>query len=210
MNTELHTKLISNGYLSFDLSNETKEKLKPIADKIKQIEFTNLRHTGCGNSDSTNDSFENLEKLKEEYAPQKLWQVWYQDNNLRTKISEDEYSVLREVFTSIIEDVYPADSYDTNFFINCTMYNKLCYINRHQDGTGGNRLTNILIYLNEDYTEGMGGEIVINDEKVNPELGKVAILDFSKNNPTHSVTEVLDTNFRRITIIVELARNTEK
>lgn len=210
MNTELHTKLISNGYLSFDLSNETKKKLKPIADKIKQIEFTNLRHTGCGNSDSTNDSFENLEKLKEEYAPQKLWQVWYQDNNLRTKISEDEYSVLREVFTSIIEDVYPADSYDTNFFINCTMYNKLCYINRHQDGTGGNRLTNILIYLNEDYTEGMGGEIVINDEKVNPELGKVAILDFSKNNPTHSVTEVLDTNFRRITIIVELARNTEK
>ena len=210
MNTELHTKLISNGYLSFDLSNETKKKLKPIADKIKQIEFTNLRHTGCGNSDSTNDSFENLEKLKEEYAPLKRWQVWYQDNNLRTKISEDEYSVLREVFTSIIEDVYPADSYDTNFFINCTMYNKLCYINRHQDGTGGNRLTNILIYLNEDYTEGMGGEIVINDEKVNPELGKVAILDFSKNNPTHSVTEVLDTNFRRITIIVELARNTEK
>ena len=28
MNTELHTKLISNGYLSFDLDNETKEKLK--------------------------------------------------------------------------------------------------------------------------------------------------------------------------------------
>ena len=210
MNTELHIKLINDGYLSFDLDNETKEKLKPIADKIKQIEFTNLRHTGGGNSDSTNDSFENLEKLKEEYAPLKRWQVWYQDNNLRTKISEDEYSVLREVFTNIIEDVYPSDSYDTNFFINCTMYNKLCYINRHQDGTGGNRLTNILIYLNDDYVTGMGGEIIINDKKVNPELGKVAILDFSKNNPTHSVTEVLDTNFRRITIIVELARNTEK
>ena len=210
MNTELHIKLINDGYLSFDLDNETKEKLKPIADKIKQIEFTNLRHTGCGNSDSTNDSFENLEKLKEEYAPLKRWQVWYQDNNLRTKISEDEYSVLREVFTNIIEDVYPSDSYDTNFFINCTMYNKLCYINRHQDGTGGNRLKNILIYLNDDYVTGMGGEIIINDKKVNPELGKVAILDFSKNNPTHSVTEVLDTNFRRITIIVELARNTEK
>jgi hypothetical protein len=210
MNIELHTKLISDGYLSFDLDNETKQKLKPIADKIKQIEFTNLRHTGCGNSDSTNDSFENLEKLKEEYAPQKLWQVWYQDNNLRTKISEDEYSVLREVFTNIIEDVYPSDSYDKNFFINCTMYNKLCYINRHQDGNAGYRLTNILIYLNEDYVEGMGGEIIINDEKINPELGKVAIIDFSQNNPAHAVTEVLDENFRRITIIVELARNSEK
>ena len=210
MNTELHIKLINDGYLSFDLDNETKEKLKPIADKIKQIEFTNLRHTGCGNSDSTNDSFENLEKLKEEYAPLKRWQVWYQDNNLRTKISEDEYSVLREVFTNIIEDVYPSDSYDTNFFINCTMYNKLCYINRHQDGTGGNRLTNILIYLNDDYVTGMGGEIIINDKKVNPELGKVAILDFSQNNPVHAVTEVLDENFRRITIIVELARNSQK
>jgi hypothetical protein len=58
--------------------------------------------------------------------------------------------------------------------------------------------------------EGMGGEIVINDEKVNPELGKVAIIDFSQNNPVHAVTEVLDENFRRITIIVELARNTKK
>jgi Rps23 Pro-64 3,4-dihydroxylase Tpa1-like proline 4-hydroxylase len=211
MNTELHTKLISDGYLSFDLDNETKEKLKPIADKIKQIEFTHLRHTGCGTSDSTHDSFENLEKLKEEYAPQKKWQVWYQDNNLRTKITDDEYLFLRKIFTDIIEDAYPAESYDTNFFINCTMYNKLCYINRHQDGTGGNRLTNILIYLNNDYVDGMGGQIIINDNiKVNPELGKVAILDFSQNNPVHAVTEVLDENFRRITIIVELARNTEK
>ena len=210
MNTELHTKLISDGYLSFDLDNETKEKLKPIADKIKQIEFRNLRHTSCGTSDSSTDSFENLEKLKEEYAPLKKWQVWYQDNNFRPKISEDEYEFLRNLFTSIIEDVYPADSYDKNFFINCTMYNKLCYINRHQDGTAGHRLTNILIYLNDDYVAGMGGEIVINDEKVNPELGKVAILDFSQNNPIHAVTEVLDENFRRITIIVELARNTEK
>lgn len=210
MNTELHTKLISDGYISFDLDNETKEKLKPIADKIKQIEFRNLRHTGCGTSDSSTDSFENLEKLKEEYAPLKKWQVWYQDNNFRTKISENEYEFLRNLFTSIIEDVYPSDSYDKNFFINCTMYNKLCYINRHQDGTAGHRLTNILIYLNDDYVTGMGGEIVINEEKVNPELGKVAILDFSQNNPLHAVTEVLDENFRRITIIVELARNTEK
>lgn len=211
MNTELHTKLISDGYLSFDLDNETKEKLKPIADKIKQIEFTNLRHTGCGENDKSYDSFENLEKLKEEYAPLKRWQVWYQDNNVRPKITESEYFFLREVFTSIIEDVYPADSYDTNFFINCTMYNKLCYINRHQDGTAGHRLTNILIYLNDDYVDGMGGEIIINDNiKVNPELGKVAILDFSQNNPVHAVTEVLDDNFRRITIIVELARNTQK
>ena len=211
MNTELHTKLINDGYLSFDLDNETKQKLKPIADKIKQIEFTNLRHTCCGDSDSTNDSFENLEKLKEEYAPQKKWQVWYQDNNFVSKLTNEECIFLRKVFTSIIEDVYPSDSYDTNFFINCTLYNKLCYINRHQDGTDGNRLTNILIYLNDDYVDGMGGEIIINDNiKVNPELGKVAILDFSQNNPAHAVTEVLDENFRRITIIVELARNTEK
>lgn len=210
MNTELHTKLISDGYLSFDLDIKTKEKLKPIANKIKQIEFTHLRHTGCGTSDSSIDSFENLEKLKQEYAPLKKWQVWYQDNNFRTKITDDEYSFLKEIFTNIIEDVYPSDSYDINFFINCTMYNKLCYINRHQDGTGGNRLTNILIYLNDDYIDGMGGEIVINDKKINPELGKVAILDFSQNNPIHAVNEVLDENFRRITIIVELARNTEK
>jgi Rps23 Pro-64 3,4-dihydroxylase Tpa1-like proline 4-hydroxylase len=183
MNTELHTKLINDGYLSFDLDNETKEKLKPIADKLKHIEFTNLRHTGCGETDTSDASFENLEKLKEKYAPLKKWQVWYQDTNFRPKISEDEYIFLREVFTNIIENVYPADSYDTNYFINCTMYNKLCYINRHQDGGSHPKLTNILIYLNNDYKEGMGGEIVINDTAtINPELGKVAVIDFSKNN----------------------------
>ena len=211
MNIELNTKLLKDGYFSFDLSKEIKEKLKPIANKIKELEFTNLRHTSCGNSDSTNDSFENLEKLKEEYAPLKKWQVWYQNHGFVKYLEQNEYNFLRELFTSIIENLYPADSYDKNFFINCTMYNKMCYINNHRDGTGGNRLTNILIYLNDDYLDGMGGELIINDNiKVNPELGKVAVLDFSQNNPMHAVTEVLDDNFRRITIIVELARNTEK
>jgi len=211
MNTELNNKLITDGYLAFDLGDEIKEKLKPIADKIKEIEFTHLRHTSCGDSDASFDSFENLEKLKNEYAPLKKWQVWYQDTNLRTKISEDEYNFIRDVFSKILEDTYPTDSYDKNFFINCTMYNKLCYINTHQDGTGGSRLTNVLIYLNDDYIDGMGGEIIINNNvKVNPELGKVAIIDFSENNPQHEVTEVLDDTFRRITLIVELARNNEK
>jgi len=210
MNIELNNKLLKNGYLSFQLDNETKEQLKQIANKLKKNEFTHLRHTGCGNSDSSFDSFENLEKLKNEYAPQKKWQVWYQDNNFRTKITDEEYSFIRNLFTSIIENLYPVDSYDKDFFINCTMYNKGCYINSHTDGAAGHRLTNILIYLNDDYIDGMGGEIIINKEKVKPELGNVAIIDFSKNNPIHEVTEVLDENFRRLTIIVELARNTQK
>lgn len=211
MNIELHTKLINDTYLSFDLDNETKEKLKPIADKLKQIEFTHLRHTACGESDSTRDSFENLEKLKEKYAPLKKWQVWYQDNNFWPKITNEEYTFIRNLFVSIIENLYPADSYDTNFFINCTMYNKLCYINRHQDGGSHPKLTNILIYLNDDYKEGMGGEIIIdNNVKVNPELGKVAVLDFSESNPPHAVNEVLDDNFRRIALIVELSQNNQK
>jgi Rps23 Pro-64 3,4-dihydroxylase Tpa1-like proline 4-hydroxylase len=211
MNIELHNKLTTDGYLSFDLSTEIKEKLIPIAAKIKQIEFRNLRHTGCGNSDSTNDSFENLEKLKKEYAPLKKWQVWYQEHNLRNHITADEYNFLHEIFTNIIQDVYPIDSYSKQIFINCTMYNKLCYINNHQDGNNGNRLGNILIYLNDDYVDGMGGEIIINNNiKVNPDLGKVAILDFSNANPQHAVTEVLDETFRRISIIVELTQNNEK
>jgi hypothetical protein len=57
----------------------------------------------------------------------------------------------------------------------------------------------------------MGGEIIINNNiKVNPDLGKVAILDFSNANPQHAVTEVLDETFRRISIIVELTQNNEK
>lgn len=207
MNTELHDKLVSDGYLLFHLDNETIEKLKPIADKIKKVEFTTLKHTNCGNSDSTNDSFENLEKLKEQYAPLKRFQVWYEDNNFRPKMTNEEYTFIRNLFISIVENLYPDDSYDDNFHIYSTMYNKMCYINNHQDGTNDLRLTNILIYLNEDYKDGMGGELVIqNDIKIKPELGNVAILDFSQNNPLHAVSEVLDENFRRIAMLVAIGK----
>jgi Rps23 Pro-64 3,4-dihydroxylase Tpa1-like proline 4-hydroxylase len=206
MNAELHKKLITDGYLSFDLDNETKEKLKPIANILKKLEFREAVHTDCGETGYTKDTeFEILEELKKEYAPLKKWQFWYQHNTINTIVSNDEYTILKTLFSNILCDVYPTEWLELDNIISnieCTMYNKLCYIKKHKDGNDGNRICNILIYLNDDYIEGMGGEIVINNEKINPELGRVAILDFSTINPTHSVNEVLDDNFRRIALLV--------
>jgi Rps23 Pro-64 3,4-dihydroxylase Tpa1-like proline 4-hydroxylase len=85
------------------------------------------------------------------------------------------------------------------------MYNKQCYINPHQDGLNKNKLCNILLYLNEDYKDGYGGELVINNNVViKPEFGTLAVLDFTTINPNHSVTEVLDDKFKRFSIVASI------
>ena len=50
--------------------------------------------------------------------------------------------------------------------IQCTMFNKMCYINPHYDGLNNNKLCNILIYLNDDYKNGYGGELIIKNESL--------------------------------------------
>ena len=81
-------------------------------------------------------------------------------------------------------------------------YTKNNFIELHQDGYVEGRLCVILIYLNDDYKEGYGGELVINKSNiVKPEFGNIVILDFTKNNVYHSVNSVLDDNFKRFAFI---------
>ena len=62
----------------------------------------------------------------------------------------------------------------------------------------------MLLYLNDDWKEGDGGELVIkNNGKetiVLPKLGNYAVLDFTKNNVTHEVLKV-NNDFKRFSYI---------
>tara|TARA_R100001509_G_scaffold50018_1_gene27291 strand:+ start:1374 stop:2162 length:789 start_codon:yes stop_codon:yes gene_type:complete len=83
-----------------------------------------------------------------------------------------------------------------------TMYLKDNYITPHEDGYDEGRLCVMLIYLNEDYKEGYGGEIIVNhDLKVEPKEGNIVILDFLHNNIEHEVLKVENENFERFALI---------
>ena len=76
---------------------------------------------------------------------------------------------------------------DANF----TYYTTGCFLQNHSDGTGTGRICAILIYLNETYDEKDGGLLILdNKETINPEFGKIAIIDLNSFDIPHMVTKV--------------------
>jgi len=206
MSKEIYEKLITTGFHEEILPVEDINFLKKIVHLAKNFEYKNASHTNFKDHYSKNVPFEELEKLKEECAPLKLWQFWYSTDSVDKdfNLSDEEYLQIRKIFKRILKKCYPM-YYVTMLrgegqmnSINCTMYNKMCYINPHYDGFSDNKLCTILIYLNEDYKDGYGGELVINNKtKIIPDLGRIVVIDLSKANPNHEVTEVLDGSFKR-------------
>ena len=84
------------------------------------------------------------------------------------------------------------------------LYENGDFIKAHEDGFDARRLCVVLLYLNDDWKEGDGGELVIkNNGKetiVLPKLGNYAVLDFTKNNVTHEALKV-NNDFKRFSYI---------
>jgi Rps23 Pro-64 3,4-dihydroxylase Tpa1-like proline 4-hydroxylase len=73
-----------------------------------------------------------------------------------------------------------------------TMYDKGCLLKDHKDGIGTGRLCVVLAYLNENYDETNGGNLILDNHlKVVPELGNIAIIDLDRFDVAHEVTEVV-------------------
>ena len=208
MINNINTKLITDGYYVHKVNESNLDRLKIVYNKIKNIHFKNAVHTECGNGFTESDNFLFLEELKKEYAPLKRWQYWYLESNLLSYLTKDEVSFLKDnIFVEILNSAYNLD-FKPNISIDCTMYNKQCYIKPHRDGTNEKRICNILLYLNEDYKDGFGGELVINDDIIiKPEFGTIVVLDFSNVNPMHSVNEVLDDSFKRYALISQVYKS---
>lgn len=82
-----------------------------------------------------------------------------------------------------------------------TLYTNGCFIENHNDGMNPHRNCVTLVYLNKDWKEDDGGEIVLNGNlKIPPTFGKVVVLDFLHNNIEHAVNMVKN-DFERYTLI---------
>lgn len=142
-----------------------------------------------------------LKSVKERLEPKLIssFQYWYYTDLFKCS------GIVEQIYKRIASELYEVSEHTNDkFHIDLSMYDRGCYIENHQDGQEDlkNRFCAILMYLNEDYSEGKGGEMIIeNNMTIQPTFGKVVILDFLHNNVKHSVSKVIDENFNRFATI---------
>jgi len=217
MNTHINFEEIKQkGYYKCSISElfpEYINVLKSCMERTKSVDFRNMSHTGWENEEqqaSQNVPFEELEKKKKGLIlPNKsaFTQVWYNDNSFFTNY-QNENNLIKELIFKIAETIYPIDIYKKTIeHIGLTMYNKGCFIAKHNDGSKTTKLCNILIYLNDDYETGKGGELIVNTDIIYPTFGTIVFLDFKHVNPEHSVSIITDDNFKRYALIASLIKS---
>ncbi len=195
---------------------EKLEKLKPL---LNRDFYTRVTHSYLGNSSEKIEStitstFEEAESIKnvwlDKKAKQNVWQIFYtfnNENNEGSKILSELITDIRELFLPIIEYCYGKETLNKIWeinrnLINVTNFTKNCYIDDHSDGGNPNMVCNILIYLNKDWEEGDGAELIIKNKfKQQPKWGNFAVLDFVKHNPSHSVLPFLSTEKNRFAVL---------
>ena len=130
---------------------------------------------------------------------QRFWEYIINDENI-TKFFD-------KISVAIGNSLYPKYNITLNDLDSrgrYMLYENGDFIKAHEDGFDARRLCVVLLYLNDDWKEGDGGELVIkNNGKetiVLPKLGNYAVLDFTKNNVTHEALKV-NNDFKRFSYI---------
>jgi hypothetical protein len=118
----------------------------------------------------------------------------------------DRFSYLCDKMSHAIADKYYSHIFNLDNFrkkeIHSTTkriatYDEDCHIAKHKDGFNNKRLFVILVYLNKEWEDTNGGDLVIyskNNDKISltPKAPSVCVLDFTKNNLEHEVLKVID------------------
>ena len=147
-----------------------------------------------------------------------IFQMWYEielqnipgpDGVDVTKIHKELTKIYLELYGDLEEVQNFGRKYNPNTTLQQTfrlqVYEEGCFISPHRDGGDGH--CSMLLYTNEDYVEGMGGELVCIDIRpgrkkeiiVPPTIGTLAIIDFKKD-PSHSINVVKEKDWMRTTI----------
>ncbi len=172
-------------------------------DNFVELSVNKILRIQARNKNNFSD-IENLYKIIKSYSKRDI-QYWYYTSvgNTDGEYNKNIVLLTHDIFKDIIEKLYPLQK-NLNYGnrVDLTLYTKDGFIENHEDGYDQNRLCVILIYLNEDYKDGFGGEIKIKDSNIiKPKFGEIVILDFTKNNLKHEVLPVLDDNFKRLAFI---------
>ncbi len=183
----MENELLKNGYVSFDIKDEEElNLLSLIYDKISKDNFHTLK-VSYNDIKSDHyipyDSFSNLNKVKNELLTKdNLAQIWFVTYDKSNEVS----NLLKSVFLKYYNNT------DIQILDSITLYNEGCFIVPHIDGKDPKRIAGILIYLNKNYNEENGGNLILKNEiKVVPEYGRVVIIDYTQNSVEHEVTKLI-------------------
>ena len=205
------------------LITKMKEKIVDINKTLKSKDITYTENSHNPNdTDITlwyfSGSYEKLTILRKwlvDNYKTSIFQMWYEIplQNIRNKSGVDVTKIHQEL-TKIYLELYgdleevqnfgreynPKENLSQTFRLQ--VYEEGCFISPHRDGTGGH--CSMLLYTNEDYVEGMGGELVCIDSEgkeiiVPPTIGTLAIVDFKKD-PSHSINVIKEKDWMRTTI----------
>ena len=205
----------------FDFLNSKEiERTKNIIDRVKNfsikerdtILYCRYNHTLIKDSESgidENIGFISSIKLSEvskrdEFVKENkrdITQKWFEFWGF-----DDECRYFMEISKNILDEFYPNIDIDYTHSPQFTLYEDGHFIAEHDDGENVGRVCALIIYLSydEDYNDG-GGELIVtaNSGKlynIKPTFGTFSLLDFTKNNVKHSVSEVKN-GFKRYAFI---------
>jgi hypothetical protein len=212
---------IEKGYCSFNIKDfdlefynfiekflicDDKKNLRELFHSFRYDDInTSIRYTSPIRSfyDAKEKQLELINNCKND---DEISQVWYLENNLQyvnsflNKI--DNISLLggdinlEKIIVKATNNIlkYFYDNIDESKLMHDELQFSYYDINNrfkpHSDGMTVN-LCSILIYLNKNYKEENGGILLLNGERVIPELGMVALMDLSKHDVNHGVTKVV-------------------
>ena len=186
---------------------DSPESLKKI---IKDFGFVNFQfdfnaHHGTEFHFRANIQNSNIDKLLEfeniiSSKVSSFSQLWFYNN-----YPKENNDLLHNIFKKTIFELYTEElkNYPFEFGqsqVDLTLFKKNNFIINHRDGFNEGRVCVLLMYLNDDYEVGFGGELKIGDIIIEPKLGNIVILDFVDNNVEHEVTPVLNENFKRFAL----------
>lgn len=225
---EAKKSLYSVGYCDFDLNDFNEEfyklfeTIKYKTDDVKYLDnFTCVRfdyhNEKTDEHHQLRDFFETFEEAdvrKKEiiktYSYEESAQLWLQSNHTPYS-STDEF---KNVFYKILEYFYGKTEETINCGMQWTCYSEDCFLKDHNDGQGDEYQNTcaILIYLNEEWNEEWGGNLIlrntknVNDRnkatqyKVIPEFGKVAVIDLATFDTAHAVETIIG-DHKRCTLL---------
>ena len=156
------------------------------------------------NSSKQFDSFANanIEKneLFKKYDYENMAQLWIQSLNSPKDFIDEKFD---EVYYNILEYFYNKTKLDVTMAPQWTCYSEGCFLKDHNDGQGEEYQNTcaILIYLNEEWDESWGGNLILRDSKnthdkttaykVIPKFGRVAIIDLEIFDTSHAVDDII-------------------
>ena len=187
----------SSGYLvlnesHFNFDDNLISNIHNIFNKVRVYEnnlFKEVRYHQQGTRSV--ESISDLNKLIKSEEHKKLEDDWFQLWR-SANIEENDWNSINEYLNKISNTIYNVTP--TNINTQYTCFTKGCGIIPHIDKNehSTDRMCAILSYFSEDWKEEYGGCLRLDDKKtIVPNMGTIVILDFTKNNVLHEVTDVV-------------------